>query len=83
MGTPDYIAPEQAQNPRNAWTPGGGPNGAAVGPDGRIYWSVGDMGMNVVGPDGRRWVYFNQGTVLRSELDGSGNNEPEGNERRS
>ncbi|HMB93080.1 MAG TPA: HEAT repeat domain-containing protein, partial [Rhodothermales bacterium] len=42
-----------------------------VGPDGRIYWSIGDIGFNVVDPTGKRWAYPNQGAVLRANPDGS------------
>jgi putative membrane-bound dehydrogenase-like protein len=42
-----------------------------VGPDGRFYWKVGDIGMNVTDPSGRAWVYPNQGAVLRANPDGS------------
>ena len=51
---------------------GHGISGVIVGPDGRLYWEVGDIGFNVVDKTGRRWAYPNQGAVLRSELDGSG-----------
>ncbi len=50
---------------------GHGISGLTLGPDGRLYWEVGDMGMNVVDKTGRRWAYPNQGAVLRSNLDGS------------
>ena len=42
------------------------------GPDGRIYWKVGDIGLNVVDPSGKRWAYPNQGAVMRANPDGSG-----------
>ncbi len=51
---------------------GHGVSGITTGPDGRIYWSVGDMGYNVTGPDGRQWVNPYQGAIFRSEPDGSG-----------
>ena len=51
---------------------GHGISGIMLGPDGRLYWEVGDMGLNVVDKEGRRWAYPNQGAVMRSELDGSG-----------
>ncbi len=51
---------------------GHGMSGIVVGPDGRIYWSVGDMGYNITGPDGRRWVNPYEGAVFRSEPDGTG-----------
>lgn len=51
---------------------GHGVSGVMLGPDGRLYWEVGDMGMNVVDDTGKRWAYPNQGVVARSEIDGSG-----------
>ena len=42
-----------------------------IGPDGRIYWKIGDIGMNVVDRSGRRWAYPNRGAVLRADPDGS------------
>ena len=50
---------------------GHGISGLIVGPDGRIYWEVGDMGFNVVDKSGRRWPYPNQGGVMRANPDGS------------
>lgn len=47
-------------------------SGLKVGPDGRIYWGVGDVGFNGVDRDGKRWKYPRQGVVVRSEPDGSG-----------
>jgi quinoprotein glucose dehydrogenase len=51
---------------------GHGISGVTMGPDGRLYWEVGDIGFNVVDKSGKRWVYPNQGAVLRSEPDGTG-----------
>jgi putative membrane-bound dehydrogenase-like protein len=42
-----------------------------LGPDGRIYWKIGDIGMNVVDQTGRRWVNDNRGAVMRADPDGS------------
>ena len=50
---------------------GHGISGVTLGPDGRIYWEVGDMGFSVVDKNGRRWSYPNQGAVLRANPDGS------------
>jgi putative membrane-bound dehydrogenase-like protein len=50
---------------------GHGISGVTMGPDGRFYWEVGDMGFNVVDKTGRRWPYPNQGAVLRSNPDGT------------
>lgn len=48
-----------------------GMSGATVGPDGRIYWAIGDIGFNGKGPDGKEWKYPNRGVVVRSNPDGS------------
>lgn len=46
-------------------------SGLEVGPDGRIYWSMGDIGFNGVGPDGKEWRFPNEGVIVRSNPDGS------------
>ncbi|QDU92669.1 PVC-type heme-binding CxxCH protein [Lignipirellula cremea] len=46
-------------------------HGLTVGPDGKIYWSVGDKGISVVSREGRRFAYPNQGGVMRCNSDGS------------
>lgn len=50
---------------------GHGMSGLTTGPDGRIYWSIGDVGMSVVDQDGKRWHYPRQGVIVRSQPDGS------------
>lgn len=50
---------------------GHGMSGLTTGPDGRIYWSIGDIGMSVVDQTGKRWHYPRQGVIVRSEPDGS------------
>ncbi|WP_340106577.1 HEAT repeat domain-containing protein [Rhodohalobacter sp. 8-1] len=50
---------------------GHGMSGLTTGPDGRIYWSIGDVGMSVVDQNGKRWHYPRQGVIVRSETDGS------------
>ena len=47
-------------------------HGLRLGPDGRIYWTVGDKGANVVSKEGRRFFHPHEGCVLRCEPDGSG-----------
>lgn len=48
-----------------------GMSGVIMGPDGRLYWGIGDIGMNVVDQTGKRWKYPNQGVIVRCETDGS------------
>jgi putative membrane-bound dehydrogenase-like protein len=50
---------------------GHGISGVMQGPDGRLYWEVGDIGFNVVDRSGKRWLAPNQGGVFRSDFDGS------------
>jgi putative heme-binding domain-containing protein len=42
------------------------------GYDGKLYWSMGDRGLNVVSKEGKRWAYPNTGAILRCNRDGSG-----------
>lgn len=46
-------------------------HGIVRGPDGRLYWSIGDRGFHVE-HEGRTHAHHHAGAVLRSELDGSG-----------
>ena len=50
---------------------GHGMSGVEMGPDGKIYWQIGDIGFNGKGPDGKKWEYPNCGVVVRSNPDGS------------
>jgi len=47
-------------------------HGPRLGPDGRIYWSIGDKGVNVISKEGQQWCYPHEGCVLRCEPDGQG-----------
>lgn len=47
-------------------------HGLTVGPDGKIYWTVGDKGISVTSKEGRHFHYPNQGGVMRCNPDGSG-----------
>lgn len=47
-------------------------HGPRLGPDGRIYWSIGDKGVNVTSKEGKNWFVPHEGAVLRVEPDGSG-----------
>jgi quinoprotein glucose dehydrogenase len=48
-----------------------GMSGLKMGPDGRIYWGIGDIGFNGEGQDGQKWEYPNRGVIARSNPDGS------------
>ena len=50
---------------------GHGMSGIEMGPDGKIYWQIGDIGFNGKGPDGKTWSYPNSGVIVRSNPDGS------------
>ncbi|WKN30832.1 HEAT repeat domain-containing protein [Porifericola rhodea] len=48
-----------------------GMSGLEIGPDGKIYWGIGDIGFNGTGPDGQEWKYPNRGVIVRANPDGS------------
>lgn len=50
---------------------GHGMSGIEMGPDGRIYWQIGDIGFNGKGPDGQKWEHPNSGVIARCNPDGS------------
>jgi putative membrane-bound dehydrogenase-like protein len=50
---------------------GHGMSGLEMGPDGKIYWGIGDIGFNGKGPDGKEWKYPNRGVIVRANPDGS------------
>ncbi len=47
-------------------------HGLTLGPDGRIYWSIGDKGVNVTSKEGENFFAPHEGAVLRCYPDGSG-----------
>lgn len=47
-------------------------HGLTMGPDGRVYWSIGDKGVNVTTKDGKNFFAPHEGAVLRCYPDGSG-----------
>lgn len=50
---------------------GHGMSGIELGPDGRIYWQIGDIGFSAIGKNGEKWEHPNSGVIVRSEPDGS------------
>lgn len=50
---------------------GHGMSGAIEGPDGKIYWGIGDVGAHITALDGATYDYANQGVIVRSNPDGS------------
>ncbi|MAJ50250.1 MAG: heme-binding protein [Flammeovirgaceae bacterium] len=50
---------------------GHGMSGAIEGPDGKIYWGIGDIGANITDKAGKNHFYPNQGVLVRSNPDGS------------
>ncbi|MCG2460788.1 HEAT repeat domain-containing protein [Flavobacteriaceae bacterium F89] len=50
---------------------GHGMSGAIEGPDGKIYWGIGDIGANLTALDGSTYEYPNEGVIVRSNPDGS------------
>ncbi|MBP6827596.1 MAG: HEAT repeat domain-containing protein [Saprospiraceae bacterium] len=50
---------------------GHGMSGIVEGPDGRIYWNIGDIGANITTADGKKFENPNSGIIARSNPDGS------------
>jgi len=50
---------------------GHGMSGAEVGPEGKVYWQIGDIGFHGKGPDGQVYDNSNNGVIVRSNPDGS------------
>jgi putative heme-binding domain-containing protein len=49
---------------------GHGHSGPIIGPDGRLYWKQGDLGVNITSLEGRKLSNPNSGVILRAEPDG-------------
>lgn len=48
-----------------------GMSGVIQGPDGKIYWQIGDIGANIIDKAGVKHEYPNEGVLVRSNPDGS------------
>ncbi len=46
-------------------------NGFALSPDGRIYATIGDRGLNIKTKEGKQWILSSEGSVIRFDPDGS------------
>ena len=47
-------------------------NGFTLGPDGRIYGTIGDRGYSMITKEGKEYSYPNEGATFRFEPDGTG-----------
>ena len=50
---------------------GHGLSGPIIGPDGRLYWKQGDLGINITTREGRHLANPNSGVIFRANPDGS------------
>ena len=50
---------------------GHGMSGIVEGPDGKIYWGIGDIGANIVDKAGHKHFYPNEGIIVRANPDGT------------
>jgi len=50
---------------------GHGLSGPLIGPDGRIYWKEGDLGVNITNREGRQLSNPHSGVILRANPDGT------------
>ncbi|HEY7883666.1 MAG TPA: HEAT repeat domain-containing protein [Cellvibrionaceae bacterium] len=50
---------------------GHGMSGITQGPDGRVYYGIGDVGADITDNDGNHYPHPNNGVIVRSEPDGS------------
>ena len=50
---------------------GHGHSSPLIGPDGRLYWKQGDLGVHIINREGRELNNPNSGVILRSNVDGT------------
>lgn len=50
---------------------GHGMSGVEVGPEGKIYWQIGDIGFYGEGKNGEKYEHSNNGVIVRANPDGS------------
>lgn len=50
---------------------GHGMSGIVEGPDGKIYWGIGDIGANITTKEGQKHFYPNEGIIVRANPDGT------------
>lgn len=46
-------------------------SGLTVGPEGKIYWGIGDIGFSGTDSSGKKWHFPNEGVVVRCNTDGT------------
>nr|WP_236676367.1 HEAT repeat domain-containing protein [Chryseolinea lacunae] len=50
---------------------GHGMSGVEIGPEGKVYWQIGDIGFSGKDKDGKLWDHPNSGVIVRANPDGS------------
>jgi len=68
--------PEEKESISHGWAvhigfSGHGMSGIVQGPDGKIWWGIGDIGANLTDKDGNKHVYPHEGIIVRCNPDGS------------
>ncbi|MFM7194611.1 MAG: PVC-type heme-binding CxxCH protein [Bacteroidota bacterium] len=68
--------PEEKESISHGWAvhigfSGHGMSGVVQGPDGKIWWGIGDIGANLTDKEGRQHAYPHEGIIVRANPDGT------------